>query len=82
MLRASCIVMVLAPGPRARSVARLPEQPEHIVGQGDEVDAAVLVEAFVLGVQQGVDELTRHLLEGNGDAAALTNIRRSAPRRR
>ena len=50
------------------------DQAEGVVGQGYEIDAAVLVEALVLGVEQRADEVARHLVEGDRDAAAFAKL--------
>ena len=50
-------------------------QPEQVVGEGDEVDAAVLIEALVLGVEQRPHEQWRHLIQADGDQAALPELR-------
>ena len=53
------------------------EQAEHVVRQGHEVDAAVGVEALVLGADEAVEKALRHVFEGDGHepVAELRNQR-------
>ena len=59
----------------ARSGAHIgQEQSHHVVGEGDQVNASVLEEALVLGVEEGVDVSLWRVLERNGNRAAVAEL--------
>ncbi len=71
MLRAACMVIVLAPwvlSPETRSTA-------HGAHHAEVVDAVVLEEALVLGGQEGVLYQLRDLVVGDRDAPLLADLR-------
>ena len=63
------------------------EQAQNVVRQGHEVDSAVRVEALVLGADQAVEKLLRHVFKGDGNEAVAEFrdqrvVRRIDPQRR
>ena len=61
-------------GGRAGAHIRVQQNADDVVRERDVVDATVFVEALVLGVQQRVREVFRHVLEGHRNEAALAKL--------
>ena len=49
-------------------------QLQHVIGEGDVIDAAVLIKAFVLGIQNGADECLWHVFDCDRDQTALAKL--------
>ena len=61
-------------GGRAGAHIRVQQNADDVVRERDVIDAAVFVEALVLGVQERVREVFRHVLEGHRNEAALAEL--------